>query len=50
MLVIFADRKEFAFLQDAQQLRLEFEIEFADLIEHERTAVGGTEESHALGG
>src|SRR5690348_3965951 len=35
----------FLFLQDAEKLRLHLEREFTDLVEEDRAAVGGLEES-----
>ena len=44
-----ADSLEFALLQDPQQLGLQFRIEFADLVEKQRSAVGQFEAAHLVG-
>ena len=44
----FADALEIALLQHAQQLALQFERDFADLVEEQRAAVGEFEAADAV--
>jgi hypothetical protein len=46
--VILADGQKAAFLKDTQELRLQIDIELADLVEHQGTAIGGPEQPLAF--
>jgi hypothetical protein len=45
-----ADGRDFAFLEQAEQFGLEVQVEFSDLIEQERAALGGADDTEGVRG